>query len=401
MVGAILAVRPGGAPGGGTRRPPYRAGAAPPTRAPVLGPGGVSLSLAGCGRASPAAAGLLVASAAVAAAAGHSRRRKAGLYSARRVAVVAHAGGEALDTAVDAVRDSLFCSVYCVDLLSPCRSLNQVEEACGFECEVEPAQVPEWIRDLDREEFVYELDAWFRWEPPSEFADYYDLRSSPEGYTGYDGSDVWKFVHSRLEFPEASSGTMEASLNGALSGLHASINAHIVNDLVERAARGDAVEGKDGSAEFARRLAQRSDAIQALRDSFALTLLAVKEASEQLLSYDYGEESDAILPAVQTFVEAAEEEENQLSEGSIKEALANCRLRTRELCSVMDCVQCNACRIHGKVAGLGIAAAFHAAFGAQSTGKAPELSRIEVAALLATLAKFRNAVRIVDSMAKA
>jgi hypothetical protein len=34
------------------------------------------------------------------------------------------------------------------------------------------------------------------------------------------------------------------------------------------------------------------------------------------------------------------------------------RLRTRDLLGIMNCVQCNVCRLHGKVASLGLGVAF-------------------------------------------
>lgn len=39
------------------------------------------------------------------------------------------------------------------------------------------------------------------------------------------------------------------------------------------------------------------------------------------------------------------------------------RLRTRDLLRVMNCVQCSLCKLHGKVACLGLAATFHVLLG--------------------------------------
>lgn len=39
------------------------------------------------------------------------------------------------------------------------------------------------------------------------------------------------------------------------------------------------------------------------------------------------------------------------------------RLRTRDLLRVMNCVQCSLCKLHGKVASLGLAATFHVLLG--------------------------------------
>ena len=42
------------------------------------------------------------------------------------------------------------------------------------------------------------MDGWARWDMPSN--DYYDTEEFPEGYTGYDGSEVWKFIHEKICF---------------------------------------------------------------------------------------------------------------------------------------------------------------------------------------------------------
>ena len=88
--------------------------------------------------------------------------------------------------------------------------------------------------ERDRKERGFELDAWARFDLPSE--DYYDLEEYPEGYTGYDGSSVWKFLYENLTFGKEAI-EEENDPNGwhnvfdrAVSGLHASIACHVVDD---------------------------------------------------------------------------------------------------------------------------------------------------------------------------
>ena len=54
--------------------------------------------------------------------------------------------------------------------------------------------------DRDEDEADFELDSWARWDQPSDFTEYYDVIENAEGNTGYDGSAVWEFIHSKICF---------------------------------------------------------------------------------------------------------------------------------------------------------------------------------------------------------
>ena len=58
-------------------------------------------------------------------------------------------------------------------------------------------------------------------------------------------------------------------------------------------------------------------------------------------------------------VSAAENIRSQTDAGLAWQA----RLRTRDLLRVMNCVQCSLCKLHGKIASLGLAATFHVLLG--------------------------------------
>jgi len=54
------------------------------------------------------------------------------------------------------------------------------------------------IKSSDFIEHEFKLDGWARWDMPSD--DYYDTLLFPEDYTGYDGAEIWKFIHDRIGF---------------------------------------------------------------------------------------------------------------------------------------------------------------------------------------------------------
>jgi hypothetical protein len=49
---------------------------------------------------------------------------------------------------------------------------------------------------VDTKEHHFELDGWARFELPKE--DYYVLEQFPEGFTAYDGSEIWNFTQTRI-----------------------------------------------------------------------------------------------------------------------------------------------------------------------------------------------------------
>ena len=68
----------------------------------------------------------------------------------------------------------------------------------------------------------------------------------------------------------------------------------------------------------------------------------------------------------------------------------------------MNCVQCNLCRLHGKVAALGLAVGLQVLLGKEDItgscvgGNYDDLHRVEIAGMLTTAAKFGHAVEIVN-----
>merc|ERR1712032_1275559 len=76
-------------------------------------------------------------------------------------------------------------------------------------------------------------------------------------------------------------------------------------------------------------------------------------------------------------------------------------MRMRDLLRCMNCVQCNLCRLHGKVTALGLASALRVLLGAEGRGSDPtSLNRVEIGALIATAAKLGNACHLAEEFSK-
>ena len=319
-------------------------------------------------------------------------------------------------------------------MLANCAYIGGAVDECEFDaCEVLPEEpAPLDLLERDGGERTFELDAWARFDLPSE--DYYDLEAYPEGYTAYDGSHVWRFIYDNLSFagstktrrtciggicPEDDENGWRAVFDRSISGMHASIACHVVDDFSE--------DDDECLAEFRRRLQPEAhpERLRNLNFAFSLVLTALREARGVLGAYAF-EPGDAALDGelrdkVRTLVSASLLDEPALSkmapllrEGAVmatecvlatddesgdefvdETGIWQMRQRSRAMLRAMDCVQCGACRLHGKVAWLGIATAMRIIYG--DTSSKP-LACVEVAGLITTLAKLGTAVRFAEEM---
>lgn len=274
-------------------------------------------------------------------------------------------------------------------------------------------QVPEKIRAADSSEYEFELDGWARWDMPTE--DYYDISAFPEGYTGYDGREVWNFIHNRICFQDYKyeGDHWKADFNKAVSGLHAMISAQVTRGIQERVDNGenfsDVEVWRDPNAEFERRLSPKGDTPLALENLYFTYMLLLKAASKVksrlLKDYESGKidaEASGALKAIlddplledpTVSVASKKLQEHTLKDSSSEGNLWEARMRTRELLRIMNCVQCNKCRLHGKISTMGLSTALQILVGEEGAGgDVGQIHRVELATLMATLQKFATAV---------
>jgi hypothetical protein len=249
--------------------------------------------------------------------------------------------------------------------------------------------------------------------------DYFDMETFPEGYTGYDGSEVWNFIHNRICFEgfEYSDGHWKADFNKAVSGLHAMISAQVIRGIQEKFDSGEKWTNdeiwRDPKAEFARRLGPEGDtplAMENLYFCFMLLLTAASKAKDRLLQDSATGKMEEIpeLQAILSFPllgdEAVAVASNSLHAHAVKDSaskvsLWEARMRSRDLLRIMNCVQCNKCRLHGKISVLGLTTALQILVGQSGEGGDPDrVHRVELAALMTTLHKFSRAIKICQEM---
>lgn len=319
-------------------------------------------------------------------------------------------------------KDSLYFRLYSIDMLGSCEYLPQLYEECySTACEIYPVEeeeVPNEIKDIDAAEHGFEIDGWARWDMPSE--DYYDMEQFPETYTGYDGSMVWQFIHERICFAEVKEEDDEwkADFNKAVSGLHSMISAQITRGIGEKLDDGEDISEEqwtDPAVEFKRRLSpdgENPHALQNLYFTYMLVLSAVRQARDRILrdcdsdkiDSDTATQLKAILsypifddPSID--IASKKLHDHAVKDADSVSALWEARMRARELMRIMNCVQCNKCKLHAKVSVLGISTALQVLLGRTGEGGDPtRVHRVELASLMIVMHKFSTAINYVTKM---
>lgn len=274
--------------------------------------------------------------------------------------------------------------------------------------------------EADTREHDFELDGWARWDMPTE--DYYDTTQFPEEYTGYDGSEVWDFIHNRISFKDIADEEEDwkADFNRAVSGLHSMISAQIVKGIEEKIQSGISLEDEqwqNPEDEFMRRLSPQGETPHALDNlyfGYMLLLSAVSQARDRLLQdCDSGKIDDESSEALKEILSYPLLDDpnigvasTELHDHAVMDAnnLWEARMRARDLMRVMNCVQCNKCRLHAKISVLGISTALQVLLGRKGEGmvekEITKIHRVELAALITTLSKFSTAIRYSTEMSR-
>jgi hypothetical protein len=307
---------------------------------------------------------------------------------------------------------------------------------------------------------------------------YINLQLNPEGYTGYEGEEahrIWRAIYEQncfnakinpneegydintnnnnnpsdsslidngIDFRADNDGLMRPAIipNTSIdfnqlcleqrvfyrlvSGLHASISAHIsnaypvtpdVDPYIDLHAPEHCSLISPSIDEFQRRVGNYPERITNLYFAFVFMLRAVNKASDTLRNYNYNtsvtgkeNETNELITLMDQLLsssliskcskEASFDEASMFASPSSGPYLKN-QLRSafHNISRIMNCVGCEKCKLHGKLQILGLGTALRILF-QQDYSKQLKLERNEVMALIVTLAKFSHALHITRDM---
>jgi hypothetical protein len=245
-----------------------------------------------------------------------------------------------------------------------------------------------------------------------------NLQLNPERNTGYNGTHIWKAIYEEncLALDGSSSAPMcyeERVLYRLLSGLHTSTTLSIAKNYYPPSKKKGRVNWEANPQYFIDKFADNPDHLRNLHFSYVVLLRALKKASPFLYNYEIktGDILDdematillrrlldsAILRSCHDVFTAFDESlmfKDQVNSISLQE---NFKGVFHNVSSILDCVQCQQCKLHGKMAMLGYGTALKILFLPEDI-IALSLSRNEIVAFLNTIAKMSEAIREVREL---
>eukprot|EP00559_Dactyliosolen_fragilissimus_P002591 CAMPEP_0184866496 /NCGR_PEP_ID=MMETSP0580-20130426/22604_1 /TAXON_ID=1118495 /ORGANISM="Dactyliosolen fragilissimus" /LENGTH=425 /DNA_ID=CAMNT_0027366211 /DNA_START=145 /DNA_END=1422 /DNA_ORIENTATION=- len=332
------------------------------------------------------------------------------------------------DLLINLRESNQYFRLYGVDMLASCEYMPQELFECYSEtCEIYPVddeEIPQEIQIADAALSDFKLDSWARWDMPAD--DYYDTSDFPEGFTGYDGSEIWRFMHERIAFPSPEKDDWRYDFNKAISGIHSMISAQIILGIEEKIEMNEEFEEnckwRDPIEEYKRRLSSVGETPEALENfyyTYSLIVSALVSVKDYLIE-DCGN-SDELMTLLDSPLFVADKMSTGDGLTSIShissnlaqkasndsKALWEAKMRSRDMLRLMNCVQCNKCKLHGKISFLGLATVFRIILG-QVEGVSEDgsinsddftnIRRVEFAALVTLLNKFTSAHKLCQRM---
>mmetsp|Transcript_34338 Transcript_34338/g.72249 ORF Transcript_34338/g.72249 Transcript_34338/m.72249 type:complete len:1299 (+) Transcript_34338:130-4026(+) len=246
-----------------------------------------------------------------------------------------------------------------------------------------------------------------------------NLQLNPERNTGYNGTHIWNAIYEEncLALDGSASAPMcyeERVLYRLLSGLHTSTTLSIAKNYYPPSKRKGRVNWEPNAQYFIDKFADHPEHLRNLHFSYVVLLRALKKASPFLYNYEI-KTGDILDDEMATIllrrlldstilrschdVFTAFDENLMFKEQSTAISLQeNFKGVFHNVSSILDCVQCQQCKLHGKMAMLGYGTALKILFLPEGIVGKGSLSRNEIVAFLNTIAKMSESVREVREL---
>ncbi|KAJ8093341.1 endoplasmic oxidoreductin-1 [Marasmius tenuissimus] len=302
----------------------------------------------------------------------------------------------------------------------PTCSLNSVDEReIPEKWKMKTLSKVDKITNYDKLVGCYYRDSDFCYLEDPKVGEYFDLSQIPERYTGYAGEgarNIWRAIYQENCFApsslqslsdqklEAQTCLEERVYYKVVSGLHASISTHICLDYLDHTTG----EWAPNLQCYVSRVASYPERLEYIYFNTVILLRAVARLGPHLHLYDYaeGEDTTAVAAQLDSLLSIAQDagkfDERTLFSGISAQALKEeFKAHFRNVTRIMDCIDCDQCRLWGKVQTKGVATALKVLFELDeaSLSRSPNsnpLQRSEIVALFNTLHRFSESLQAVD-----
>ena len=245
-----------------------------------------------------------------------------------------------------------------------------------------------------------------------------NLRLNPERNTGYNGTHIWNAIYEEncLAVDGAAESPMcyeERVLYKLLSGLHTSTTLSIAKNYYPPSKKKGRTAWEPNPQYFIDKFADHPEHIRNLHFSYVVLLRALKKASPFLYNFEIktGDILDDEMATIllrrlldSTILRSCHDVFTAFDESLMfKERETAISLQENfkgvfhNVSSILDCVQCQQCKLHGKMAMLGYGTALKILFVPDNV-IGISLSRNEIVALINTIGKLSESVREVREL---
>eukprot|EP00521_Asterionellopsis_glacialis_P008400 CAMPEP_0195285398 /NCGR_PEP_ID=MMETSP0707-20130614/3242_1 /TAXON_ID=33640 /ORGANISM="Asterionellopsis glacialis, Strain CCMP134" /LENGTH=1388 /DNA_ID=CAMNT_0040344885 /DNA_START=294 /DNA_END=4460 /DNA_ORIENTATION=+ len=260
-----------------------------------------------------------------------------------------------------------------------------------------------------------------------------NLALNPERNTGYNGTHIWKAIYDEncVAVDGLATAPMcyeERVLYRLLSALHSSTTLSIAKNYYPPSKRKNRKEWEPNPQFFMDKFGDNPDHIRNLHFSYVVLLRALQKSSPFLYNYDIrtgniveDETASILLKRLldSTILRSCQNVFTAFDESVMfKEALSSSSSSSggiggddvavslqqnfkgvfHNISSVLDCVQCQQCKLHGKMAMLGYGTALKILFTKDSALQASNFERNEIVAFINTIAKFSESLHEVREL---
>lgn len=236
---------------------------------------------------------------------------------------------------------------------------------------------------------------------------YVDLTKDKEQYTGYNGQRIWNSLYSTLCEEITLHCGPDDPIFRILSGMHTSVSSHLSEHFVKFYKTRELVFSDeklyfDKVGRFPERMQNLVFAVQILiealvklGDSLLEIPIDTEDFSEDIKSRNLIQSLVSAMNnhAIQksSDVDILARNKSQLSGNNVSSIYLKF---VGNLTQVMDCIDCQKCKVYGKMQVLGVGVALRCLL----TQKPSQITRNELVAFLNTLTKWIESIEIIDKM---
>ena len=230
-----------------------------------------------------------------------------------------------------------------------------------------------------------------------------NLALNPEQNTGYNGTHIWKAIYEENCMTTSDSCLEERVLYRLLSGLHTSTTLSIAKKYYPPSKRKNRLDWEENPDFFMQKFQHHPEHIRNMHFSYIVLLRAIKKASDYLYNYDIQSGNiiedktsqillrrllDTSILQSCSSVFSAFDESLMFQQGDFS-LQQNFKGVFHNISSILDCVQCQQCKLHGKMGMMGYGTALKVLFMSESV---LALERNEVVALINTAARLSESL---------